>query len=105
MAFLKGSRYATLDRFAAPSTFKGVKPRLIPRATPVLEYTMSMKDRLDALAQNYYRNSRAWVRLSEANPQELFAEDLIWTSDPVAENGREKLGEVVLVPRREEERG
>jgi hypothetical protein len=105
MAFLKGSRYADLTRFDSASTFEGVRPRPIGPATPVLEHTVAMKERLDALAQEYYRNPRSWVRLAEANLGELFAEDLLWQPDPEGENGREKLGQVLLVPRREEDRG
>ncbi len=103
MAFLKGSRYGTLPRFDEMSDFQGVQPRLIQQATPVLEHEVSLKERLDQLSQDYYRNPRHWVRLAEANPQALHADDLLWTPEPNAENGREKLGAVLLVPRREED--
>ncbi|TRD16110.1 hypothetical protein [Palleronia caenipelagi] len=102
MVFHKGSRYSALPRFAGDA-FKGLKPRTIPAATPVLEHTVALKDRLDALSQNYYRNPRNWTRLSEANPTALFAEDLLWVDELREEDGRERLGAVVLIPRREEE--
>ncbi|MDH3264892.1 MAG: hypothetical protein OEM24_12960, partial [Paracoccaceae bacterium] len=101
MAFLKGSRYADLPRFDTASPFEGVRPRPIGTATPVLEHTVAMKERLDGLAQEFYRNPRTWFRLAEANLAELFAEDLIWQPEPAGEDGREKLGQVILVPRRE----
>ncbi len=103
MAFLKGSRYGTLPRFDENSTFEGVLPRPIKQATAVLEHEVSMKERLDQLSQNYYRNPRHWVRLAEANPDQIRPEDLIWEDAPVAEDGRERLGSVLLVPRNEEE--
>lgn len=104
MAFLKGSRYADVQRFSGASGFKGVRARPIPEATPVLEHEVSLKDRLDQLATEYYSAPRAWVRLSEANLEEIFPEDLLWEQDPTDELGRERLGHVILVPRREEER-
>jgi len=106
MAFLKDSRYGALARFdPAPdgtTPFKGVKPRPLPAATPVLEHKIAMKERLDQLAQNYYRNPRDWTRLAAANPEDIFAEDLIWHPEPAAENGSELAGHVLLVPRRRE---
>lgn len=106
MAFLKNSRYGLLDRFDplpdGSTPFKGVKPRPIPSATPVLEHSVAMKDRLDQLAQNYYRNPRDWTRLAAANPDEIFAENLIWSPDPPKTNGTELAGHVLLVPRRRE---
>lgn len=106
MAFLKDSRYGTLARFdPAPDgsqPFEGVMPRPLPVATPVLEHTVAMKDRLDQLAQNYYRNPRDWTRLAAANPESIFAEDLIWEPEPRETDGTEIAGHVLLVPRRRE---
>lgn len=107
MAFLKGSRYAALDRFQpkddGTTPFKGVTPRPIGVATPVLEHTVATKERLDQLAYNYYREPRDWTRLAEANPDALFPEGLIWDPDPLSDNGRERDAHVLLIPRRKED--
>ena len=109
MAFLKGSRYAGLDRFSPPADsskgFQGVLPRPVLPATPVLEHTVATKERLDQLAHNYYRNPRDWIRLAEANPEAIFPENLIWEPDPLGEDGSERDGHVLLIPRRTEEAG
>ncbi len=105
MAFLKSSRYGALDRFDGTSPFQGIRPRPITPATPVLEHTIALKDRLDVLAQNFYRNPRDWTRLAEANTGALFAEDLIWDPEPEEDDGQERMGSVLLIPRRQEERG
>ena len=106
MAFLKGSRYGTLDRFApdesGATVFKGVMPRPIPPATPVLEHGVAVRDRLDQLAHNFYRNPRDWTRLAEANPDAIFPETLIWEAEPAADDGAERAGHILLIPRRTE---
>lgn len=107
MAFLKGSRYGALTRFLPPNDgakgFQGVLPRPVLPATPVLEHTISAKERLDQLSYNYYRNPRDWTRLAEANPDAIFAEQLLWEPAPLDENGAERDGHVILIPRRTEE--
>lgn len=103
MAFLKGSRYEGTQLFGDGASFKGVRPRPIGPASPVLEHSVSLKERLDQLGQEYYRAPRSWTRLAEANLHSLFAEDLLFDPEGADENGRERLGEVLLVPRREEE--
>ena len=45
------------------------------------------------------------LRDREANPEVLFPEDLLWEPEPAAENGRERQGDVILIPRREEGQG
>jgi len=106
MVFVNGSRYGNLPRFETDENgggFKGVMPRALPVATPVLEHSVALKERLDQLAFNFYRNPRDWPRLAEANPKQIFAEYLLWGPEPARENGREKLGQVILVPRRRED--
>ena len=36
------------------------------------------KDRLDGLGQLYYSRPGSWYRIAEANPDALFAEDLLY---------------------------
>src|SRR4051812_28960156 len=66
------SRY---DRAAEVDPATGV--RLAPAADGVVTHTLSEGDRLDHLALRYYRESRAWWRICDANP------DLPWPLDVV----------------------
>ena len=95
--FLKGSRYKDALTFTAEegetSTFEGIRPRKIGRATGVLEHTISSGDRLDLLALNYYNDARRWWRILDANPDVLYGGDL-----SLSENE----GRVILIPRAEE---
>ena len=117
MAFFKGSAYEKVRLFEADesgvSVFRGLRARRIRKSDPVLEHTISLKERLDSLSQEYYSESRDWRWLVEANPDVLFPEDLLWKSkedvdesDPGAvdenQTGKERAGEVIIVPRREE---
>lgn len=118
MAFFKGSYYEALAAFDPPEDggrgFRGVRPRPIPATPAVLEHRVAVADRLDGLGQHYYASPRDWRRIADANPETLFAEDLIVEPapddalDPGAPPGpaapalRERLGAVVLVPRRRE---
>ena len=108
MAFLKGSFYENLRRFAASVEgalpFMGVRARPLATPEPVLEHTVGMKERPDSLAQHYYADPRAWRRIADTNPEAIFFEDMLHGREPGEENGRERLGNVVLIPRRRESR-
>lgn len=108
MAFFKGSYYETVPLFEPDeegrSVFTGVQARPLARVEPVLEHSVALKERLDSLAQHYYAQSRDWRRIAEANPDALFAEDLLYEPAPVEDNGSERIGSVVLIPRRKEVR-
>jgi len=123
MAFFKGSYYENLKQFeedADGNAFRGPRARPIANPEAVLEHAVTSNDRLDALGQHYYANSRDWRRLADCNPEALFAEDLIVTPfafpqpDEVAEaevepltlddTTNQRIGRVVLVPRRKESR-
>ena len=39
---------------------------------------MALKERLDGVAHHYYAEPRDWRRIAEANPDALFAEDLLY---------------------------
>lgn len=112
MAFFKGSYYETTALFEPPEDgskgFKGLRGRTIPQPEPVLEHPVAVGDRLDQLGQNFYANPRDWRRLADCNADAIFPEDLIYTEDghPDAPGlAAEKIGNVVLVPRRREVRG
>ena len=122
MAFFKGSAYEFTPLFEATASgdavFRGLRARRIRRPEPVLEHTVVLKERLDSLAHEYYAESRDWRWLVEANPDILFPEDLLWTAsgpadadsgdtvdpDGRAQQGRERVGHVIIVPRREDTR-
>ena len=91
--FLKGSRYETTRPFApAPDgrdTFPGVRPRGVATLAGVVEHTVRTGDRLDLLARHYYNDDRLWWRIVDANPEILFAGDLL---------GEEMEGRVILIP-------
>ena len=120
MAFFKGSAYEYTPVFDplddGTVVFRGLRARRLRTPDPVLEHTVALKERLDSVAQEYFAESRDWRWLVEANPDVLFPEDLLWSveratydedgdlADPgtAPENGRERLGHVIIVPRRAE---
>jgi len=108
MALLKGSFYETVARFLPTEDgelpFEGLRARPIAAPEPVLEHTVVMLDRPDSLAQHYYADPRGWRRIAEANPDAIFFEDMLYETEPLEENGRERLGHVILIPRRKETR-
>ena len=90
----KGSRYETTRGFSSENSqepvFSGVRPRQIGAATGVLEYTINEGDRLDLLALHFYNNARRWWRILDANPNIIFAADLMLD---------DYVGETILIPR------
>ena len=108
MAFFKGSYYENIPLFDAnekgEKIFDGLRARPIGRPEPVLEHSVASKERLDSIAHHYYADSRDWRRIVETNSDVLFAEDLLYDPLPVADDGRERLGHVILIPRRKEAR-
>ena len=108
MAFFKGSAYENTPVFEPLDTgeevFRGLRARRIRRPEAVLEHTVAMGERLDSVAQDFFAQPRDWRWLAEANPDVLFPEDLLWDTDDatIDEHGRERLGHVILIPRRGE---
>jgi hypothetical protein len=104
--FFKGSFYENTPLFSPDeegrTVFDGLRARALDDPEPILEHSVALKERLDGLAHHYYADSRAWRRLAEANPEVLFPEDLLYDPEPIEENGRERLSDVVLIPRRKE---
>ena len=120
MAFFKGSAYEFTALFEHEKSdqkpFRGLRARRIRHPVPLLEHAVELKQRLDSLAHEYYAESRDWRWIMEANPDVLFAEDLLWDTKPPryntsgdlvdegmrAENGKERVGHTIIVPQREE---
>lgn len=111
MAFFKGSYYEQLPLFEPDDMgrkpFGGLRARPLTTPEPVLEHSVALKERLDSVAHHYYTEARDWRRIAEANPDAIFAEDLLWQPEafrgsPEDGLGSERLGNVVLIPRRRE---
>lgn len=95
--FVRNSRYIATKTFEPDSNgntvFSGVRARHFGSATGVIEHVVRAGDRLDLLALHYYNNNRMWWRIVDANPQSVFAGNLI---------GPEMEGEVILIPKERE---
>ena len=93
----KGSRYENARTFEpSPSglrVFAGIRPRSIGSATGVIEHVIKTGERLDLLAGNYYNDDRLWWRIVDANPEFLFAGDLVLDRME---------GQVILIPKARE---
>jgi len=96
----KGSRYENAKEFTGENgkepVFGGIRPRKISPAAGVLEYTVKDGDRLDLLSLHFYNNTRRWWRILDANPQIIFAADLMLSA---------YAGETILIPRSTESGG
>jgi nucleoid-associated protein YgaU len=91
--FFKGSRYETARAFAKAAdgseVFPGVRPREAVTLAGAVEHVVKVGDRLDLLARHYYNDDRLWWRIVDANPEILFAGDML---APGTE------GQIILIP-------
>lgn len=82
MTLFRGSRYKFMQSFEPNENldqpYKGLRARPVGPAEGVLEHVIVNKDRLDTLGYYFYGEPRNWYRLAEANPDYLFAEDMIY---------------------------
>nr|WP_320010946.1 tail protein X [uncultured Desulfobulbus sp.] len=94
---LSNSRYKDGRRFEADAQgvvrCKGIRERVIGRATGVIEHMVEAGDRLDLLAHRYYNDARLWYRILDANP------DL---ANGVELSLAQRVGEVILIPKAKE---
>lgn len=92
--FLKKSRYQEARSFDpladGTEVFSGIRARKIKPATGVIEYQVKTGDRLDHLAQQYYNNDRLWWRIVDANPDIVFAGNML---------SEAMNGSVILIPK------
>ena len=112
------SRYRNTLNFEADprgnTSFKGVRPRDIPRLDGIIEHTVTGGDRLDSLANEYFEDSHLWYRLGDTNWGYLHSPDMVTdmvtnddplkdpsqnpTTDPL---GREdRVGGKIIIPGR-----
>lgn len=93
----RASRYRHARHFSASAvaagTVPGTRPRPITPTEGVLEHRIVEGDRLDRLAYHYFRDSRLWWRIVDANP-DMLAPGLILPD--------ERIGETLLIPRARE---
>ena len=91
---LKGSRYSKSPLFTENENggkiFRGVRSRKITPAKGVIEHVLAKDERLDLIALQYYNDSSLWWRIVDANPDIVFAGDLM-----VAD----RVGTVIVIPR------
>ena len=91
------SRYDKCSPFTpelgAARTFPGIRPRVIPSVSGVVEHTLRAWDRPDLLAFHYYVDSSLWWRILDANPETSCAADLL---------DKSCAGTVIQVPRARE---
>lgn len=94
--FTRYSRYQSARRFnpgPEGTGFPGTRPRAVHSAAGVLEHVIREGERLDGLAHYYFRDSRLWWRILDANP------DLLFTGVMLLD---EFAGETLLIPRAKE---
>lgn len=113
--FTKRSRYLAARRFEPAEDgslpFKGVRPRVIAPATPVVEHVLQPGERFDALGQHYFNDPWLWHRILDANPDVLCAAQLEIIGAPQLPRSGDSaapaepaadFGEVLLIPRARE---
>ena len=95
--FDRQSRYRDTRPFApAPpaqpgaTAFGGIRPRPIRYVAGVIEHQVRAGDRLDLLARHYYNDDRLWWRIVDANPEFLYAGDIVL---------KDMLGKSILIPK------
>ncbi|WP_198264480.1 hypothetical protein [sulfur-oxidizing endosymbiont of Gigantopelta aegis] len=73
----KGSRYENTTAFSEASQFKGYRERQLNLPDGILEHTVLHTDRIDLLANAYYKSNRRWWRIMDANPEFLYGFELL----------------------------
>lgn len=105
-------RYANTPAFEANPRgnieFRGLRPREVSNAPGVLEHSVTTGERLDRLSQHYFDDNRIWWRIADANPQFLYAPDMLFSpgseqsesDDPLRR--RDMIGRTILIPKARE---
>jgi hypothetical protein len=91
----KGSRYENTRPFSEEKGFGGFRERSLTSPPGLVEHTVLHTDRLDHLADQYYKNDRRWWRIMDANVQFLYGFELL---------DEQMQGDVILIPAAREPR-
>ncbi|MBL4661553.1 MAG: hypothetical protein JKY19_14435 [Alcanivoracaceae bacterium] len=89
----KGSRYENTRAFNNDKDFAGSRARELNTPEGIVEYTITDSDRLDHLANNYYKNDSRWWRILDANVDLLYGFELI---------NKDTQGDVIIIPSSQE---
>lgn len=92
--YKRGSRYEHTEPFRYSNSraivFQGIRPRHVVTQEGALEHTLSVGDRLDLLALNYYNDPTRWWLILDANPEIICGAELTL---------EKYIGAVILIPR------
>ncbi len=91
----KGSRYENTRLFSEEKGFGGYRERKLTSPPGVVEHTVLHTDRLDHLANDYYKSDRRWWRIMDANGEFLYGFELL---------DDEMQGDVMAIPASREQR-
>jgi hypothetical protein len=91
----KGSRYEKTQAFSESKGFSGYRERKLTSPPGLAEHTVLHTDRLDHLANDYYKNDRRWWRVMDANADFLYGFELL---------DKQMHGDVIAIPASREEK-
>jgi hypothetical protein len=91
----KGSRYENTRPFSAAKGFAGYRERRLSSPPGLVEHSVLHTDRLDHLADAYYKSDRRWWRILDANAEFLYGFELLDES---------MQGDVIAIPTAREPR-
>lgn len=85
----KGSRYENTKPFSKNKSFSGYRERSLTLPSGIVEHTVLHTDRLDQLANAYYKSDRRWWRIMDANAEFLYGFEML---------DRNMYGDVISIP-------
>lgn len=85
----KGSRYENTQPFGDGNAFEGFRERKVGLPPGIVEHTVIHTDRLDLLANAYYKEDRRWWRILDTNADFLYGFEML---------DEEMNGDVVSIP-------
>ena len=103
---LKDSRYKNTAAFSNDKGFSGYRERKLTSPQGLVEHTVLHTDRLDHMANDYYKNDRRWWRILDANTDLLYGFDLLGsdfkyeagTAEEDKFHKEDIYGEVIAIP-------
>ena len=103
---LKGSRYEKTRSFSETKNFSGYRERKLLSPPGLVEHTLLHTDRLDHMANDYYKKDRRWWRILDANSEFIYGFDLLGadfiyetgTADEDKYSDEDIYGDVIAIP-------